>query len=55
MSPVSAEVFKGSDSNTELYITVEEGTPSIRVYEELAQKGVICNAKVFQLYLKVNI
>lgn len=51
---IGKEVFKGSDSNTELYITVEEGTPSIRVYEELAQKGVICNAKVFQLYLKVT-
>lgn len=51
---IGKEVFKGADSETEIYITIEEGTPSITVYEELAEKGIICNAKIFQIYLKLT-
>ena len=47
---IGKEVFKGADSESEIYITIEEGTPSVTVYEELAEKGIICNAKVFQAY-----
>ncbi len=51
---IGKEVFKGADGESEVYITVEEGTPSVTVYEELAEKGIICNAKVFQAYLKLT-
>lgn len=51
---IGKEVFKGADSESEIYITIEEGTPSVTVYEELAEKGIICNAKVFQAYLKLT-